>query len=81
MSADAGRAAEAENDLRQDYLRATISGLDEGLPIATAFTRQDSSMLGILAKAQGAAAAPEVARQHLRHLRHYLELLFAGPVK
>jgi molybdopterin molybdotransferase len=43
----------AENDLRQDYLRATITGLDEGLPIATAFTRQDSSMLGILAKAQG----------------------------
>jgi molybdopterin molybdotransferase len=48
----------AENDLRQDYLRATIIGLEEGLPVATAFTRQDSSMLGILAKAQGLIVRP-----------------------
>ena len=48
----------SENDLRQDYLRATITGLAEGLPVATAFTRQDSSMLGILAKAQGLIVRP-----------------------
>ena len=40
-----------ENDQRQDYLRATLSGGENGKPVATAFTRQDSSMLGILASA------------------------------
>ncbi len=30
----------------------------------------------VLAKAQGSAAAAEAAREHLRHLRRYLELLF-----
>jgi molybdopterin molybdotransferase len=40
-----------ENDQRQDYLRATLAGVENGMPVATAFTRQDSSMLGILASA------------------------------
>lgn len=42
-----------ENDIRQDYMRARISGQSEGIPLATAFSRQDSSMLGVLAEAQG----------------------------
>jgi molybdopterin molybdotransferase len=42
-----------QNDQRQDYLRATITGDGTGLPTATPFTRQDSSMLGVLAKAHG----------------------------
>ena len=41
----------AENDQRQDYLRARITGTKDGLDIVTAFTRQDSSMLGNLARA------------------------------
>jgi molybdopterin molybdotransferase len=40
-----------ENDQRQDYLRATLAGGEDGKPVATAFTRQDSSMLGVLASA------------------------------
>lgn len=40
-----------ENDQRQDYLRATLAGGENGKPVATAFTRQDSSMLGVLASA------------------------------
>ena len=40
-----------ENDRRQDYLRATCApGLD-GLPLATPFPRQDSSMLRLLSRA------------------------------
>ena len=42
-----------KNDQRQDYMRARISGREAGIPVATAFTRQDSSMLGVLAEAQG----------------------------
>ena len=42
-----------ENDQRQDYLRARISGLNEGIATATPFSKQDSSMLGVLAEAQG----------------------------
>jgi molybdopterin molybdotransferase len=38
------------NDHRQDYLRATLSRGD-GLPVATAFPVQDSSMLASLARA------------------------------
>lgn len=41
-----------ENDTREDYMRARITGWRDGLPIATAFTRQDSSMLGVLSQAQ-----------------------------
>lgn len=46
------------NDQRQDYLRATLSGLEDGQPVVTAFTRQDSSMLGILAQAHALIVRP-----------------------
>ena len=39
-----------ENDGRQDYLRATLAPEPDGLPVATPHARQDSSMLGILAR-------------------------------
>jgi molybdopterin molybdotransferase len=47
-----------QNDQRQDYLRATIASDGASLPVATPFTRQDSSMLGVLAKAQGLIVRP-----------------------
>ena len=46
------------NDQRQDYLRATLSGVEDGRPVVTAFTRQDSSMLGILAQAHALIVRP-----------------------
>ena len=42
----------AENDERQDYLRATLGRDETGAPVATPFARQDSSMLSLLVKAQ-----------------------------
>lgn len=39
------------NDRRQDYLRATTSADASGRTVATPFTRQDSSMLATLARA------------------------------
>jgi len=41
-----------ENDNRQDYLRARITGQKDGHPLVESFTRQDSSMLRILSEAQ-----------------------------
>ncbi|MFN3890536.1 MAG: gephyrin-like molybdotransferase Glp [Beijerinckiaceae bacterium] len=46
------------NDQRQDYLRATLAGVEEGKAVVTAFTRQDSSMLGILARAHALIVRP-----------------------
>jgi molybdopterin molybdotransferase len=40
------------NDNRQDYLRATLRLIETGLPVATPFEIQDSSLLRILAQAQ-----------------------------
>ncbi|HMF07281.1 MAG TPA: gephyrin-like molybdotransferase Glp [Methylocella sp.] len=40
------------NDARQDYLRATLQPSDNGLPVATPFEVQDSSLLKILAQSQ-----------------------------
>ncbi|MEH6524874.1 MAG: gephyrin-like molybdotransferase Glp [Sneathiella sp.] len=40
-----------ENDQREDYLRARITGEDGGLPIVELFEKQDSSMLSPLADA------------------------------
>jgi molybdopterin molybdotransferase len=40
------------NDSRQDYLRATLSSCERGLPVATPFEIQDSSLLRILAQSQ-----------------------------
>lgn len=39
------------NDSRQDYLRATLALCPDGLPVARALPTQDSSMLGVLARA------------------------------
>jgi molybdopterin molybdotransferase len=41
-----------ENDTREDYLRAALAPGGEGLPIATPFGRQDSSMLRVLAQSE-----------------------------
>jgi molybdopterin molybdotransferase len=46
-----GKALRA-NDSRQDYLRATLRPGAEGLPVATPFDIQDSSLLRILAQSQ-----------------------------
>jgi molybdopterin molybdotransferase len=40
------------NDTRRDYLRATVTDASHGLPVATPFGRQDSSMLRVLAQSQ-----------------------------
>jgi molybdopterin molybdotransferase len=40
-----------ENDERADYLRATLAKGPDGLPVATVFPVQDSSMLTLLARA------------------------------
>jgi molybdopterin molybdotransferase len=45
-------AALGENDNRRDYLRATLAPSGDGLPVATPFPQQDSSMLRVLAAAQ-----------------------------
>jgi len=41
-----------ENDNRQDYLRARITGMSDGHPLVEAFGKQDSSMLRVLSDAQ-----------------------------
>ena len=41
-----------ENDNRADYVRAALVAGGDGLPVATAVPRQDSSMLSILAEAE-----------------------------
>ena len=41
-----------ENDNRQDYLRARITGTQDGRPLVEAFGKQDSSMLRVLSEAQ-----------------------------
>jgi molybdopterin molybdotransferase len=40
------------NDLRQDFMRARLEPSEDGLPIATAFDAQDSSLLRVLSQAQ-----------------------------
>lgn len=49
-SARLGRDLEA-NDRREDYLRAMLTTDTSGQTVATPFTKQDSSMLSLLAKA------------------------------
>ncbi len=46
------------NDQRQDYLRATLSRNAEGLLVAKAFDKQDSSMMKIFAHADGLIVRP-----------------------
>lgn len=40
-----------ENDRREDYLRASLEDAGNELPVATPFTRQDSSMLSLMSAA------------------------------
>ncbi|MFW7266697.1 gephyrin-like molybdotransferase Glp [Gluconacetobacter sp. Hr-1-5] len=47
-----------ENDRRADYLRATLSRAPDGNLIATAFNRQDSAMLHILARSEALIMRP-----------------------
>jgi molybdopterin molybdotransferase len=55
-----GRDA-AANDQREDYLRARIEKHRDGQLIATPVDRQDSSLLGFLAAAQGLVIRPPFA--------------------
>jgi molybdopterin molybdotransferase len=67
------------NDQRQDYLRATLARGAGGAQVATAFARQDSSMLSVLARADallmrppGAPALPAGSRVTAMPLRQAL---------
>jgi molybdopterin molybdotransferase len=51
----------AANDQREDYLRAQLSRRSDGQWIATPVSRQDSSLLGFLAAAQGLVIRPPFA--------------------
>lgn len=51
-------AAVGPNNFREDYLRATLSVNAEGETVATAFPVQDSSMLGLLSRADGLIRRP-----------------------
>ncbi len=48
----------AENDERQDYLRGVLANDDNGELLVTPFTRQDSSMLNMLARADCLVVRP-----------------------
>jgi molybdopterin molybdotransferase len=51
-------AAVPANDHRADHLRATLTTGEDGAPVATAFTRQDSAMLRALAQADALILRP-----------------------
>ncbi|WP_341915296.1 gephyrin-like molybdotransferase Glp [Ferrovibrio terrae] len=55
-------AALSENDKREDYLRATLVREDDGRLVATAFGRQDSSMLRRLSDADCLIVRPPHAQ-------------------
>jgi molybdopterin molybdotransferase len=57
------RRALPPNDGRQDYVRATVEGLEAGLPLVAPLDRQDSSMLGALARADALIVRPPHAPQ------------------
>lgn len=48
----------AANDRRQDYLRSTLTPGSDGVPVATPFAKQDSSMLSLLARSDGLIVRP-----------------------
>ena len=50
-----------ENDERQDYLRGALANDDDGELLVTPFTRQDSSMLNMLAQADCLVVRPPLA--------------------
>jgi molybdopterin molybdotransferase len=51
----------AQNDRRQDYLRATLSRAADGELQATPFEKQDSSMMSLLARSDCLVVRPPVA--------------------
>lgn len=51
----------ADNDERQDYLRGELANDDAGDLVVTPFTRQDSSMLNMLAQADCLVVRPPLA--------------------
>ncbi len=51
-------AAVKANNFREDFLRATLATNAEGETVATAFPVQDSSMLGLLSRADGLIRRP-----------------------
>ncbi|KIP98977.1 molybdenum cofactor biosynthesis protein MoaA [Agrobacterium tumefaciens] len=51
------------NDQRQDYLRARIIGHENGKPIVETFTKQDSSMMKIMAEADCLIIRPPFAEE------------------
>ena len=63
----------AENDQRQDYLRATLTMDDNGERTATPFNRQDSSMLARLAQADCLIVRP--AHDPARAAGEWMEIL------
>lgn len=46
------------NDEREDYMRVTLAETDDGIPLAKAFPRQDSSMLARLTQADALLVRP-----------------------
>ena len=49
------------NDMRQDYLRATLARGADGLPVVTPFGAQDSSLVKVLAQADALLLRPPFA--------------------
>ena len=47
-----------ENDIRQDYLRASLTHTADGIPVATPFAKQDSAVLSGLAAADALVIRP-----------------------
>jgi len=68
-----------ENDRRQDYLRATVAANGDGRRTATPYGRQDSSMLALLAAADGlivrAPHAPAAAKGAAVEVLSFPEIL------
>jgi molybdopterin molybdotransferase len=59
----------AANDQREDYLRARLEKRGDGEWIATPVSRQDSSLLGFLAAAQGLVVRPPFAPEASKDTR------------
>ena len=68
-----------ENDRRQDYLRSTIAVNGDGRRSATPYGRQDSSMLALLASADGLIVrpphAPAAAKGELVEVLSFADLV------
>ncbi|MFM5893437.1 MAG: TetR/AcrR family transcriptional regulator [Novosphingobium sp.] len=75
-SSISGNAAALEGDLAAALARSSATGVT-----APSLSRHIQAVIQgafVLAKAAGGASAAAEAREHLMHLRHYLEFLFAG---